>query len=656
MSGSVIPLKAVLVRDPRLELDNQRVYGVLRGGANYSYQQFQANSVSNSSIQITCNPPSRRHVINRRLYLQVTFSLTFTGASGTAPILQNGFDGPRAYPLSSIITSQTISFANSTVSLGNFNEWWPYLLRYHNDVKSQELNYSGTPSMQDFFQAYGDWQNVGNTTTFGYGGAQRNPLAAAGDNSTQMTRAGFSGLNVTANPTSTGSNSATATLTVTEPVFMSPLVFARGDSESGFTGIEQMTATFTLGNLSNVWSHGIANSGAQPFNTPTVSVTNAALLFEYIEPDVTQTIPSAIVYPFFTVQPSITNSNTAFAYTDMHQLTNLSLQLNGVPRRMYVFARKSLSTSTYLDSDVAFRLMQLTVQFDSNTYLSNATEHDLYQISRKNGVNTSFSAWQKYSGSVFCAEFGTDIGMSPVFAPGTIGTHQLQISGLFQDINQNDTGGTTTTPTLYVIIIYEGTIASVDGSVIQQPNVLTNQDALNAVQVPGALYKHSESIYGGDFFGSLKNIFSKVGNVAGRIAKGVESVLPLASFVPGLSAAVPIARGVTGAVRAITGQGSYGGTRHRMRHALGMRPRMHMSGVSRRLHGRGFEDEEDGDDQDFGGKEEMYQTREDHDHSVIDEGDYSGGEESQGTQESQEAREQENDEDPIESYVANSRH
>ena len=589
MSGSVIPIKPVLVRDPRLELGNERVYGVLRGGRNISWQQFPANSASNSSIQIVTNPPSRRHVLNRKVYLSVTFSLAFSGGAGSAPILQNGFDGPRAYVLSNVITSQTVTFANSSVSSGNFNQYWPALLRYHNDVESQELNYSSTPTMPDFFQQLGDWQNVGSTTTFGYGGAQRNPLAPAGDNCTQVTRAGFSGLTVLTNTTSSGSgNAATATLTVIEPVFQSPLTFARGDVESGFTGIENMTLSFTLGDLSRVWTHGIANSGAQPFNTPTVSVTSATALFEYIEPPETQNIPDAISYPLYTITPNITPPSAPLAYGDTIQLSNLSMQLNGVPRRLYVFCAKLDSTRSYLDSDVYARMTQLTIQFDSNNFVSTATEKDLYEMSRKNGLNYSFSAWQKYVGSVFCCEFGTDIGCSPLQCPGTSGSHQLQVTGTFQDINQNDVGGQTTQYTLYCIPIFEGVVNSIRGTVIQEPNVLSNADSLNAQPQQGVTYKRSETTFGGDFFSGLKNFFGKAANVVGNIAKGVQSVLPIASLVPQLRPFVAPAEGITNTVRGLTGVGAYsGGARDRMRSAL------RMSGVSRRLVGRGFEDEED---------------------------------------------------------------
>jgi hypothetical protein len=202
-------------------------------------------------------------------------------------------------------------------------------------------------------------------------------------------------------------------------------------------------------------------------------------------------------------------------------------------------------------------------------------------MSKKNGIDISWSQWSKYTGSVFCAEFGTDIGMAPIFAPGALGTHQLQVTGTFQNINQS----ASISPTFYMIIIYEGTISSMNGTVVQQTNVLTNEDCVNAVEVSGVTYKHSESVYGGNFFSDLVDIGKKVWSGVKTVATPIRAITGLIPH--------PYAQGANRVLSAL-GAGMHG-VHHRLKSAMRSSgsyphhgPVRHRS--SSRMHGSGFDD------------------------------------------------------------------
>lgn len=103
MSLNIPPIKPVKVIDPRLNIRRERDYVALKGASVNSWQQFPSTNRNDSSVQITCNPPSRDIVISRLVFKKFVFSvnLTFTNTTG-APPLSIGYFGPRAYALAAI--------------------------------------------------------------------------------------------------------------------------------------------------------------------------------------------------------------------------------------------------------------------------------------------------------------------------------------------------------------------------------------------------------------------------------------------------------------------------------------------------------------------------------------------------------------------------
>lgn len=96
-----------------------------------------------------------------------------------------------------------------------------------------------------------------------------------------------------------------------------------------------------------------------------------------------------------------------------------------------------------------------------------------------------------------------------------MGNYQLTVQ--FNITNPHNTQ--TITYTAFIIAINEGSYSVINGSAIKQIGVVTHRDALEAYNLPEASYQASESVYGGDFFGSLK----KLGE---RLYSGVKSALP----------------------------------------------------------------------------------------------------------------------------------
>lgn len=484
MSLNVLRLQPVEVIDKRCNIGNTREYGVLKGGSEVSWQPFPSTSFNNSQIQITANPPSQAIIINRKIWVKFQFALAF---AGPAPVLGNlvqygSNDAPRAYPIMSVTNTAQVSVNNDQVST-NLNQYFHAFTRYDNSRK-KICDYSMSPAMCDQFIRYE--QGLGST---------RNALGLYADSSNMSDepRGDFAGLNVTTNTPTT----STATLEVTEPLFLSPFYFGHGD-ESGLIGIQNMSFTFTLGDLTRIWSH---SPGGNTFTNFTVNITGASVLLNYITPNLLERIPKAISWPYYEVTPYPTTDGSALLPGVSRTLTMNSVQLKSIPRRMYIFARRRDQDLTYQTTDTYARINTATVTWNNRTgLLSTATQQDLYQMSIRNGCDLSFNQWTKFVGSVLCIEFGTDIGLAPNESPGIIGNYQLGLQINITNLDPTD----SIIFSLYVVVCNEGTFNMINQSVQHMIGVLSPADVLAVTaRGPSVSYEGSHNVYGGDFWGDV---------------------------------------------------------------------------------------------------------------------------------------------------------
>ena len=508
MSYTINPLEIVSVKAPLIKVNEKRKFPVLKGGAQISYKPVISSSYSNSSMQFTAPPPSPSIFVDRRIHLKVPVTIDFTG---TAPVgqnlIQSGFDAFRAYPLSSIINTLTATINNNASTI-NMSDVIQPLLRYNTGRDLAQGKYSTTPSMMDKYQRY----ESGDQTTI-------NPLAQYAENTYQTPRGGFP-MTINSNTNTTASVSAV----LTEPLFLSPLLFGQKD-RSGFIGVQTMDFNFTFdSNLGRIWSH--SDGSGSTLITVTVTIGQPTLLFKYVTPDPLSVIPKSVVYSYYDVQRYPTDANTPITSGSTATFSSANIQVQSIPRRMYIFARQRNADRTFNSTDTFFSLENISINWNNRAgLLSSASKEDLYLMSKKNGFDGSYAEWsggpvireigassQKFGtvGSVFCVEFGTDIGLGALETPGMLGTYQLQYNATFKNVNQVD----TIIPTLYTIIISEGTFTIQENRSIAQIGVVSKQDVLDAELAPEVEYDSLDEMYGGNFFSGLKDISNSVLDVA----------------------------------------------------------------------------------------------------------------------------------------------
>lgn len=502
MSLNVPPIPVSAVLDPRLQI-KEHEYVALKGAAVSSWVVFPANNVSNSSVSVVCNPPSREMAISRLVFQRAQFDISVSGTNATAgPLLVSGAYGPRAMPLAMVTNAFQVTINNVTVTQSPLQQYWGALMWLgDNDQKNRFGQYSMTASMLDQTQSYSDSFQT-----------NRNPLAPYTDNSFENTRGGFVGFQVISNPNA--GTTATLRLTVVEPILVSPLVSGHSSNfTSCLSGVQNMSVQLNFGDLTRLLSINNTIPGIN-IDANQIIVTNPqySLIFQYFTPDPLYRMPSSIQASYFNITPYLSNQMSAPAGQTISIPFN-SIQVSSIPRRLIIFARQRDQDRTVFTSDTYLALPRytnpLSLTWDNNQFLSQATTEDLYNMAVKNGCQMSYSQYTNHVGSIIILDAGIDFGLPPQDAPGVLKNVQLGLT-----CNFTNTSSVDLTVQMFVIAVYEGTLNINNGDANLMLAPLSHQDILNAKESPHLTYKQQTDVYGGNFFNSLRRAFRSVHDYA----------------------------------------------------------------------------------------------------------------------------------------------
>lgn len=516
MSLSYQPLKPVLVRDPRTILENERQYAILKSGSHLEKKVWTTTSISQSAMNFSCPPPSGGIIVDRKVKLRSPIRIAFTGDAGVGNLLLNpNRDAPRAFPLSSSMENLKVSINTQAVSMP-MSDVIQALLHYNTSDDLANTDYSECPALLDQSQAY--------SNLFG---TVRNPLGSYGDSV---------GQNITARgafPYTIVSNTQTAAVVdfvSVEPLFISPLYFGCGNG-SGFYNVTNMT--FDINFVSNaayrMWSHDATSNFTSTITTANAQFNNfspafsypvnvPAILMTYITPLQTQILPMnmPITYPYFEINRYPTDTANSIAANAMQPFTSNNIQLNSIPRRIYIYIRERNNEllNSANNPDTYFSIENVNIQFQNKSgLLASATKSQLYEMSVKNHCNMSWLQWSGGStntagtfnkfgtvGSILCLEFATDIGLDDLDAPGKSGQYLLQVQ-----CNATNISARSIFPTMYVVVVAEGTFTIPGlGRSLLNIGVITSENILNAQSSPYINYADIECVNGGNFMSGLK--------------------------------------------------------------------------------------------------------------------------------------------------------
>lgn len=577
MSLSLKKLDVINVKDPRVQVNYKSDFVYLEGASQVSQKLYTTTSVSNSSLQFSCPPPSANNFVDRKIYLQAGIRLTFIGASTAAGqfLLNQGQDAPRCYPLSSAIDVINCTINNFSVS-NNLADYIQPLLRYNVSNRLKNHMYSSAPSYPDQSQLYsslvasvrnplGGYHDTTDENVQGRGGYARYAIVS-------QTAVGATG---GIQPSTAAGQLMTTVVDMvsTEPFFiLSPLYWGCEETHP-FVHVNTMDFNITILNqaANRLWSRSelalpltslvytfssLINSGP-PFSFPENQPT---IQFNYFTPKETQIVPRDMisVYPYFDLQRFPTDLSGITQWPTYTSYTSNNIQLSSIPRRIYVYARfrnQDLYSSP-TNTDTFLSISNVSIQYFNRTgLLSSASQQQLYEMSVKNGCSLSYTQWiggpvyapgvggfnpplygstgsTQYGtvGSILCIDTATDLGLDSLQAPGKIDHNTFQITVGLSSLNPNSNG----TATLYIVVVNEGcfSIGPGTGQASAQIGVLSSQDILDAKQnMHYYNYETIKDIQGGDFFSGVKDFFlNKVLPVIkkSKIASNLANLIPVA--------------------------------------------------------------------------------------------------------------------------------
>lgn len=498
-------MDAVKSYDPRINVkrEEEKSHVVMLGGSQITQTVTTANSYqltpnNPSQAMFNYNAPSANNIIDRNFKVRAYVEVVCDAAHqlGTN-------DAVRQFPLNSIIETCSATINGSNVSNNTANSV-AALMCYGNGPADRDAQLSTTAAMPDSYQEYNDW------TTYGSG---KNPLADYGENAAEPPRGGFPVEVV---------NSTTFRVVVTEPLLgLAPFFSGIGPQEEGFCNINDITVTLQFkAQLDRFLSHSTAGNAitavtAKFYQAPELLVTAITTRPQFDIPPV-QNLYYHKTNDYIKTLPTLASGASTTIYSDNQKLTQ-------IPRRVYLFCKHSRSTESFLTSDSFLSIENLQVNWNNQTaLLGSATKQDLFEMSRRNGCNLSWSAWSKYRGSVLCLNFGKDIGLSEDESSGVSGDYALSVQMTVK--NQSTQPFTAD---FVMLVEQQGIFRIMPNSAAAYLGGLTKDNVADIIEnSPEISHSDLMDMSGGSFWSSLKNVVNKV-------AHGVSKALPFVSKVVG---------------------------------------------------------------------------------------------------------------------------
>lgn len=543
--------RKVLVKDDRLCVTDAVSYAVIKGGANVTMAQYNAigsggTTGFKTNINFNVQVPSQETVVARQALLSCRLGFNIKGSAvpysasvaGSGWIFNyGGVDGFGPFPFHQLVNSVQWTINNNTISQ-NTRDILSALCRIHDRRWLARFN-GMTPTLPDVYGTY--TQLTATTINNPFASFQGMGLDAdiAPRGILPVVINSVSGTNYTAG----GSTNAIMEvfIDVTEPVLLSPFVFA-GDEGQGMYGIQNFNAVY---NLTQVCSSAVRFGGPltrwvddTPPVVTLIGVASPKLLLQFLTPHPSDLLPSRNVVPYYEMPRYISNLPAFDAVGTSGasvRVSSSSLQLNQIPDKLYIFARRVMDQRAVTDADAFLTINSISINWNNSSgLLSSATQQDLWRMSTENGINQTWTEFVGQTvvpdilsttaglqglqtlatcGSLLCLEFGKDIELKDdYYAPGSLGNFQLQYTiSLTNNIGEALLANAFE---LVTIVQNSGVFSLERGVSSSYLGILTKSDVLEASREKAVPYYDALRMVGGSRVGDFfKRLGSKLGTV-----------------------------------------------------------------------------------------------------------------------------------------------
>ena len=512
-----------LIVDPVIgDITPELVYAVQTGAAQKTAQSFQATSASNSSIVFSIQVPSENIVVDRavtvsaQVYLTINIGTAAVGAGVPAGELAFNLgltDSLQAFPLNKLFTTAQSTINNVSVS-SNEQDIVDALLRMNNSRELYRYN-STTTSLPD--QAYLNYQDAVL--------ANNNPLASyntASYDVDQIPRGAFPVVvNNPSNPiihyiTGGGTDDSLVstdvddywvipiTFQTIEPLLtLSPFTWCDPEyNAQGLVGINNMSFNFTIDNsCKRVWSSAFEYTGPYSVSLGWAGFNNnnpfqnVQMQFEFLSTQPTQLVASKNVCPYYDYARYISNSNGGATFNPQvpATFTSNTIQINQIPDYFIVFARIPMSQQTVLNSASFLTINNVSVNFNNASgLLSSFSQNQLWNMSRKAGLNMNFDEWRGTAlrntvngegeivyttGSILVID-AASLSLPSYLVAGNLGNFQFQIT-----LNMTNYYAAAIAPELVIITANSGIFVTEQGTSTTFTGILTKELTLSTQEM-----------------------------------------------------------------------------------------------------------------------------------------------------------------------------
>lgn len=518
--------KLVNVVDAQLEdISHEITLPIHTGASSNTYQQFPSNSNNTSQLIFNVQVPSLSTALSRKILIQskITLQIDFRDdiQENETVFSYAESDALQAFPLNSLISTAQASINNCSVTV-NENQIIAPLLRMYKAEELEKYN-SLCPSLCDaFYLYYAQAQGSNNNVLGGYNvGSYNNQYIPRGafpvrivnkDTGVELTSYKIvAGAPPQAGDPATYPRSILIDFVTTEPLlFLSPFISGNSNNASAFLGINNMTITLNINNAKKVFSSGTYAKISATAKAPTIS--NISLV-KFEEPK--------LLLNFFTLPPTLydkiapKNVNNYLQYaTYTYQYTNTitsgnsttisfnNVQLNQIPQKMIIVARKKLSEQNWNDSNSFMVIENISMNFNNKAgLLSSANQQQLFNMSVRNGSQQNYYEFSgsgaiggsygvdstgavvqltnggnkiKTSGSLLVIDPALDLGLDAQYTDGSSGQYNVQFN-----ISVHNQYNVNYSPEILLICVNSGIFTTLNGTSTIQTGLYTQEMVLD---------------------------------------------------------------------------------------------------------------------------------------------------------------------------------
>ena len=548
----------VLVKDDRLaNLTDQITYAVNKGAQQISVADFNATSQGNSSHVYNIIVPSLETIIDRRVEWTSTVTLKITcDCKANIQAVNYGVrDVLGPFPLHQLIQTMSATINNNTVSL-NVRDVLPAMLRLLDNRELAHYNNS-TPVAYDQYRNYADMADALNSSFGGFDNVSDPMIHPRGSFALDWVAADVNGTTPLTTTTGDAVRTAYVRFTVTEPLLLSPFIFANPQSNNqGMYGVQNMSFNMNFGDTSRIWRHtNTAGNGTAVVQSVEIeSFQYSKLSFNFLTAHPSDQLSSRCVVPFYEMPRYLTSQFPAITGAGAGQLgipappvpaslVSQTISLNQIPDKLIIFIRPRVNE---YGSDFFLPIRKININWNNNTGVcSSFNQVDLWRCSVESGSNQSFDEFRGYAqrpspivpdeekkagsgggvrvltcGSVLALTMGTHVNLvEDFYSPGSIGQFSIQIS-----VDVDNYSRDAVTPELVIVCMNSGSFATERGTSSTYTALLTKQDVLDASMQEAVPRGEYARLVGGGFLDSLKSAWKYLTS-NGRLGKIANTAL-----------------------------------------------------------------------------------------------------------------------------------